>query len=44
MGQHDYYPFVMSRPVLRKMHFIQMVSRKRGAGRRCWNIDSKNYE
>ncbi len=25
MGQHDYYPFVMSRPVLRKMHFIQMV-------------------
>ncbi|MBL9090579.1 MAG: putative zinc-binding peptidase [Planctomycetaceae bacterium] len=25
MGQHDFYPFVMSRPVLRKMHFIQMV-------------------
>ena len=25
MGQHDYYPFVMSRPVLRKMHFIQMI-------------------
>jgi len=25
MGQHDFYPFVMSRPVLKKMHFIQMV-------------------
>jgi hypothetical protein len=25
MGQHDFYPFVMSRPVLRKMHFIQLV-------------------
>jgi hypothetical protein len=25
MGQHDYYPFIMSRPVLRKMHFIQMI-------------------
>jgi hypothetical protein len=25
MGQQDYYPFVMSRPVLRKMHFIQMI-------------------
>lgn len=25
MGQPDFYPFVMSRPVLRKMHFIQMV-------------------
>ncbi|MGE0607669.1 MAG: putative zinc-binding metallopeptidase [Pirellulales bacterium] len=25
MGQHDFYPFVMSRPVLRKLHFIQMV-------------------
>jgi hypothetical protein len=25
MGQHDFYPFVMSRPVLRKMHFIQMI-------------------
>src|SRR5208337_2524214 len=25
MGQHDFYPFVMSRPVLRKMHFIQML-------------------
>jgi hypothetical protein len=25
MGQQDFYPFVMSRPVLRKMHFIQLV-------------------
>lgn len=25
MGQHDFYPFVMTRAVLRKMHFIQMV-------------------
>lgn len=25
MGQHDFYPFVMSRPVLRKMHFIQLI-------------------
>ncbi len=25
MGQHDFYPFVMSRSVLRKLHFIQMV-------------------
>jgi hypothetical protein len=25
MGQHDFYPFVMSRPVLRKLHFIQIV-------------------
>ncbi len=25
MGQHDFYPFVMSRPVLKKMHFVQMV-------------------
>ncbi len=25
MGQQDFYPFVMSRPVLRKLHFIQMV-------------------
>lgn len=25
MGQHDFYPFVMSRPVLRKLHFIQMI-------------------
>lgn len=25
MGQHDFYPFVMSRPVLKKLHFIQML-------------------
>ncbi|HMP83214.1 MAG TPA: putative zinc-binding metallopeptidase [Verrucomicrobiota bacterium] len=25
MGQPDFYPFVMSRPVLRKLHFIQIV-------------------
>lgn len=25
MGQHDFYPFIMSRSVLRKLHFIQMV-------------------
>jgi hypothetical protein len=33
MGQHDFYPFVMSRTVLRKMHFIQMIVREtRGGG------------
>ena len=25
MGQPDFYPFVMSRPVLKKIHFIQIV-------------------
>jgi len=25
MGQQDFYPFIMSRPVLRKLHFIQLV-------------------
>lgn len=25
MGQQDYYPFVMSRAVVRKLHFIQLV-------------------
>ena len=25
MGQHDFYPFVMSRAVLRKIHFIQII-------------------
>jgi hypothetical protein len=25
MGQPDFYPFVMSRPVVKKLHFIQMV-------------------
>lgn len=35
MGQHDFYPFVMSRPVLRKVQFIQLVvkdARANGAG------------
>ncbi|MCE9557061.1 MAG: putative zinc-binding peptidase [Planctomycetes bacterium] len=32
MGQHDFYPFVMSRPVLRKMHFIQMVVKEAREG------------
>ncbi|RYD64505.1 MAG: hypothetical protein EOP83_09575 [Verrucomicrobiaceae bacterium] len=27
MGHRDFYPFVMSRPVLRKLHFIQLVVR-----------------
>ncbi len=32
MGQQDFYPFVMSRPVLRKLHFIQLVVKsERGA-------------
>jgi hypothetical protein len=25
MGQPDFYPFVMSRPVVRKLHFVQLV-------------------
>jgi hypothetical protein len=25
MGQHDFYPFVMSRPVVKKLHFIELV-------------------
>ena len=25
MGQPDFYPFVMNRAVLKKLHFIQMV-------------------
>jgi hypothetical protein len=32
MGQHDFYPFVMSRPVLRKLHFIQMVVKEARGG------------
>jgi len=27
MGQHDFYPFVMSRPVVKKLHFISLVVR-----------------
>ncbi len=25
MGHRDFYPFTMTRPVLRKLHFIQLV-------------------
>ena len=32
MGQHDFYPFIMSRPVLRKMHFIQLVVKEARGG------------
>jgi hypothetical protein len=32
MGQHDFYPFVMSRPVLRKLHFIQMIVKEARGG------------
>jgi hypothetical protein len=32
MGQQDFYPFVMSRPVLRKMHFIQMIVKETRGG------------
>lgn len=32
MGQHDFYPFVMSRAVLRKMHFIQMIVKEARGG------------
>ena len=32
MGQRDFYPFVMSRPVLRKMHFIQMIVKEARGG------------
>ncbi|MBL8850605.1 MAG: putative zinc-binding peptidase [Planctomycetaceae bacterium] len=32
MGQHDFYPFVMSRPVLKKLHFIQMVVKEEREG------------
>jgi hypothetical protein len=29
LGQRDFYPFVMSRPVVRKLHFIDLVVRGR---------------
>ncbi len=32
MGQHDFYPFVMSRPVLRKIHFIQLIVKETRGG------------
>lgn len=34
MGQPDFHPFIMSRPVLRKLHFIQLVVKaERDAGK-----------
>lgn len=32
MGQQDFYPFVMSRTVLRKIHFIQMIVKEERGG------------
>jgi hypothetical protein len=32
MGQHDFYPFVMSRSALRKLHFIQIVVQEARSG------------
>jgi hypothetical protein len=32
MGQHDFYPFVMSREVLRKVHFIQLIVKEARGG------------
>lgn len=32
MGQQDFYPFVMSRIVLRKLHFIQMIVKEARGG------------
>jgi hypothetical protein len=32
MGQHDFYPFVMSRSVLRKIHFIQIIVKETRGG------------
>ena len=32
MGQQDFYPFVLSRPTLRKMHFIQMIIKETRGG------------
>ena len=32
MGQHDFYPFVLSRPVLRKIHFIQIIVKETRGG------------
>jgi hypothetical protein len=40
MGQHDFYPFVMSRPVVRKLHFIQMVVKETREG----NAESADAE
>lgn len=32
MGQQDFYPFVMSRQVLRKLHFIQLIVKETRGG------------
>ena len=32
MGQQDFYPFVMSRQVLRKLHFIQLIVKEARGG------------
>ena len=32
MGQQDFYPFVMSRQVLRKLHFIQLIVKENRGG------------
>ena len=34
MGHQDFYPFVMSRTVLRKLHFIQMIVKEARGGTR----------
>jgi hypothetical protein len=33
MGQHDFYPFVMSRPVVKKLQFIHLVVARAGEPR-----------
>jgi hypothetical protein len=32
MGQHDFYPFVMSRPVVKKLQFIHLIVARAHAG------------
>jgi hypothetical protein len=32
MGQHDFYPFVLSKPVLKKLHFIHLVVKEARGG------------
>jgi hypothetical protein len=32
LGQPDFYPFVMSRPVVRKLHFVHLVVREKREG------------
>jgi hypothetical protein len=39
MGQPDYYPFVMSRAVVRKLHFIHLVVTN--AQRSAWTAASR---